>query len=81
MRKITSIKQLKKLAGTEHGIECCITLANNVFSRKYIQWNCEDFYILNFIDSTEQHLTEKQILNSKVSNIGLAIKKKALVLY
>ena len=79
-RRIRTIKQLKKLA--EKGMECFILLNGRLRSSKFIRYDREtnSFYIFNYIDDTEQELTEGQILDSEYSNIGLAMKKGSLIM-
>lgn len=78
-RRIRTIKQLKELA--KKGVECFILLNGGLRSSKYIRFCPEDnsFYVLNYIDDTEQELTESQILDSEYTNIGQAMKKGALI--
>ena len=79
-RRIRTIAQLKKLA--EEGMECFILLNGGLRSSKFISYNPDDnsFYIFNYIDDSEQELTEIQILSSDYSNIGEAMKKGALII-
>lgn len=78
-RRIKSIEQLKELA--KNGLECFILLNGGLRSSKYIRFHPEDnsFYVLNYIDDTEQQLTESQILDSEYTNIGQAMEKGALI--
>ena len=80
--RIRTIEQLKKLARDENGLDCFILLNGGLRSSKYIRYYPEDkkFYVLNFIDSSEQELTESQILDSAYTNIGEAMKKGALIM-
>ena len=79
MRKqITSIEQLKKECG--NGADFFILLNHNLRSSKWIVWD-EDkkkFFILNYIDGTEQTLTVKQMMDRDWTNIGCAMTKAAL---
>ena len=78
-RRIRNIQQLKELA--KNGLECFILLNGGLRSSKYISYNPEDnsFYILNYIDDTEQELTENQLLDSEYTNIAEAMEKGALI--
>lgn len=80
MRPIKDIKELKKLAAKEDGIDCFILLNGNCKSSKHIKYDKEDkkFEVINFIDDTEQLLTEEELHTA--SNIGEALKKNALIL-
>jgi hypothetical protein len=78
--RIRTIEQLKKLA--KNGLDCFILLNRGLRSSKYIRYYTDDniFYVMNFIDGSEQELTESQILDSAYSNIGEAMKKGALIM-
>ena len=80
--RITSIQQLKKLAQRCCCLDCFILLYGGLRSSKYIEYHPDDknFYILNFIDGSEQQLTENQILDSNYTNIGEAMKKGTLIM-
>ena len=80
--RITNIRQLKKLAQRDCGLDCFILLYGGLRSSKHIEYYPDDnsFYVLNFIDGNEQKLTENQILDSAYSNIGEAMKKCALIM-
>ncbi|MFA6424716.1 MAG: hypothetical protein WCW64_00855 [Phycisphaerae bacterium] len=79
-KRIRTIQQLKELA--ENGLDCFILLNGGLRSSKYIRYYPDDnsFYVLNLIDSSEQELTESQILDSAYTNIGEAMKKGALIM-
>ena len=74
MKKIKSLGQLKK--ESRGGAEFFIRLRSNLRSTKYIEWDRQEkvFYVINFIDGTEQTLTEKQLFDREYTNIGHAIK-------
>jgi len=80
--RIRTIEQLKVLAKAENGLDCFILLNGGLRSSKYIRYQADDnsFYVMNFIDGSEQELTERQILDSAYSNIGEAMKKGALIM-
>jgi uncharacterized protein YaaR (DUF327 family) len=79
-RKIRNITQLKELA--KDGLECFILLNGGLRSSKYISYNPDDnsFYVLNYIDDSEQELTENQLLDSEYTNIAEAMEKGALII-
>ena len=81
MKKIESIKQLKNLAQREKGCDCFIALNGGLRSSKYIKFENGIFYIFNEIDDTEQELTEDELQNVSITNIGKAINLKSLYLY
>lgn len=77
-KKIENINQLKESA--KKGCECFIILYKNLRSSKYIQYDEEEntFYVLNYVDDTEQTLTEQQLMDREYTNIGYAMTKGAL---
>ena len=79
-KRIKTIGQLKQLA--KNGLECFILLNGGLRSSKYISYNPDDnsFYILNYIDDTEQRLTEAQLLDKSYTNIAEAMEKGALIM-
>ena len=79
-RRIRTIKQLKERA--KNGLECFILLNGGLRSSKFVRYDPEDnsFYVFNYIDDTEQKLTESQLLDSEYTNIGQAMEKGALIL-
>jgi len=78
-RRIKTITQLKELA--KNGLECFILLNGGLRSSKYISYNPDDnsFYVLNYIDGSEQELTEEQLLDKSFGNIAEAMEKGALI--
>ena len=79
-KQITSMEQLKKEAQDEQDTEFFILLNFFLRSSKRIIWDEEDkhFFILNYIDDTEQMLTEAQLMDKGYTNIGYAMTKGAL---
>ena len=77
-KRIASMKQLK--TESEQGAEFFILLNHGLRSSKDIVWDAQakKFHIFNHIDQTEQHLTERQVLDESFTNIGYAMKKGAL---
>jgi hypothetical protein len=73
MIKIASLKQLKKVS--KDGAEFFILLRFNLRTTKWIEWDEENnvFNVINFIDGSEQILTEKQLMDQGWTNIGHAI--------
>ena len=80
-RQIKTIAQLKELT-TKGGLECFILLNGGLKSSKYISYNQKEktFYVFNYIDDSEDVLTERQIFDSACSNIGEALEKGALIM-
>jgi len=76
--RITSLEQLK--AESEQGAEFFILLNYNLRSSKDIVWDArsKNFHVFNDIDQTVQHLTERQLMDESLTNIGYAMKKGAL---
>ena len=79
-RRIRNIQQLKELA--KDGLECFILLNGGLRSSKYICYHPEDnsFYVLHYIDSSDERLTESQLLDSEYTNIAEAMEKGALIM-
>jgi hypothetical protein len=76
--RITSMEQLK--TESEQGAEFFILLNHNLRSSKDIVWDAEarKFHIFNHIDQTLKHLTERQLMDHSLTNIGYAMTKGAL---
>jgi len=79
-KKITSMEQLKREAKDQWDAEFFILLRGYLRSSKRIVWEEEErkFFIINFIDDTEQELTEAQLMDKGYTNIGYAMTKGAL---
>jgi len=79
-KKITSMEQLKREAKDQEDAEFFILLRGYLRSSKRIVWeeNEKKFFIINFIDDTEQELTEAQLMDKGYTNIGYAMTKGAL---
>ncbi len=79
-KKITSMEQLKKEAKDQWDAEFFILLKGNLRSSKRIVWEEEEkqFFIINFIDDSEQELTEAQLMDKGYTNIGCAMTQGAL---
>lgn len=73
-KKIESVDQLKE--ESKNAGEFFILLNYGLRSSKRIWWNGTHFFVLNYIDNTEQKLTPEQ-LHSEATNIGKAIDKNA----
>lgn len=78
---IRSVKQLKQLSSNA-SLECYIALNGGLRSSKIINYfeDKKHFSIQNLIDGSEQRLTEKQLDNPNLTNIGKAIKANALII-
>ena len=74
------MEQLKKEARGEQDVEFFILLKGYLRSSKRIMWDEEEerFFIINFIDETEQELTEAQLMDKSYTNIGYALTNGAL---
>jgi len=79
-RRIKTIARLKELA--ENGLECFILLNGGLRSSKHISYDPDrkTFYVLHYIDRSDETLTESQILDSDYCNIGEAMEKGALIM-
>ena len=57
-------------------------IGNGLFrSSKYIEYDEDNFYIVNEIDDTEQTLTTKQLFDENYTNIGTSIKNGSFYAY
>ena len=79
-KQIKSMEQLKTETQGEKDAEFFILLNCNLRSSKRIIWTEEGkrFFILNYIDDTEQVLSEAQLMDKAYTNIGYAMTKGAL---
>jgi hypothetical protein len=79
-KRITSLEELKGEAQGKQDAEFFIRLKGCLRSTKHIVWDEEDkrFFIFNYIDDTEQMLTEAQLMDREYTNIGYAMTKGAL---
>ncbi len=76
--QINSIENLKERA-EKSGCECFIQL-NGCRSSKHISYDKDSgkFWVCHYIDGSDEYLTEKEIMDSAISNIGNAMNKGAL---
>ena len=74
MTQVKSVVHMKQLIKKSGGMGDFFIALNGCRSSKDIGWNGKSFWILNNIDGTDQHLTPTQIMNSKYTNIGTAIR-------
>jgi len=81
MKTVKSIKEIKQIANTNSQEFCLMLGGGLMYSRKTIYWDSEEkiFYVTNHIDESEQMLTPRQINSARYTNIGEAIKKRALL--
>ena len=79
MRKVTSISELKSMIIDENKHDYFILLNGGLRSSKFVDVDdkCEKFYIMNEIDGTEQELSESEIMDRDITNIGYAIENGA----
>lgn len=79
--RITTLERLKEEA--REGAGFFILLSRKLRSSKWIVWNDYNqvFFITNFIDGSEQKLTEQHIMDQQYTNIGFAMSKGALFKY
>ncbi len=75
------MRDLKKLISEGYNEYRIILSGGLMFSRKDITFNekLKKFKIINHIDDSEQFLTEKELLDNSFTNIGQALKKRALI--
>ena len=77
--RICSVSHLKRLANRQQ-IRCFIQLYYGACSTKRIRYDPDDglFYIVNEIDDTRQRLTDEELMDNRLTNIGRAITSGAL---
>lgn len=76
MEKVTSLQELKRLVGKGRH-DYFIQLNFGLRSSKQIDYDGEKFYVFNFVDSTEQVLSDSEIMDDDYTNIGVAINRGA----
>jgi hypothetical protein len=79
MNIIKTIEELKQRSLS--GVEVSILLDGGFRSSKYIRYFQEDstFEVINYIDDSEEYLTESEIMHENITNIGKAMRLGALV--
>lgn len=80
---VKDLRDLKKLiADGYHDYRIALAgTAGAIFSRKEIDFDvkAKKFYIINFIDDSEQILTQTELFKKGFTNIGDALKKNCLI--
>ena len=79
MKKIETVDALKKAIASGHN-ECAILLVGNMRSSKYISYDGKKFDVSNYIDGTDQKLSEEELFDEGISNIGRTMKAGTFVL-
>ena len=79
MTRINSIEELiDALNKGQHDF----FISNGILkSSKYIEYDDDNFYIVNEIDGTEQTLTTEELFNDDYTNIGVSIKNGTFYSY
>ena len=79
MKRIHSVEELiEEIKSGNHDF----FIGNGLFrSSKYIEYDEDNFYIVNEIDDTEQTLTTKQLFDENYTNIGTSIKNGSFYAY
>ena len=80
MEKVKSLNHLKKILNDGETRNFFIQLNFGLRSSKSISYDGENFYVFNWIDSTEEEFTEEQLMNEEYTNIGRAIRLHSLFL-
>jgi len=75
------LTELKELASKDGGEDFYILLNGNMRSSKHISWDGEKFLILHLIDSAEDQLTEEEIMDDSITNIGKAMSRGVFFVY
>ena len=79
MKQINSLEEL--INGIQSGNHDFF-IGNGLFrSSKYIEYDNDNFYIVNEIDDTEQTLTKKQLFDEDYTNIGTSINNGTFYAY
>lgn len=79
--QVKSVNQLKTILADGETKDFFILLHFGLRSSKAISFDGDNtFYVLNEIDGTEQELTEQELMNSDITNIGKAINNGAFYL-
>jgi len=83
MKKVTSLAELRSMIVDSNIHDYFILLNGNLRSSKTIDVtdDCSKFCIVNEIDGTEQVLTESEMLDRNLTNIGYAIQNGAFFAY
>lgn len=82
-KRIKNLEQLRKYASREQGAEVALILNGGLLSRKLVKFFIDDkrqWYILNFIDDSQQNLDEPALFDDQQTLIGKAMKMNALIL-
>lgn len=81
-KQVKSMDQLKSILADGETKEFFILLNGGLRSSKTISYDGDNtFYVLNEIDDTEQVLTEQELMNNDLTNIGKAINNGAFYQY
>lgn len=77
---VKSVQHLKELIDKEY-FDYALLLNGGAFSHKTIGYDelTKKFTITNHIDDTDQELTEEEILDDSLTNIGKAIPLNSLI--
>lgn len=80
-KQVKSMDQLKTILADGETKDFFIQLHFGLRSSKAISFDGDNtFYVLNEIDGTEQELTEQELMDSDITNIGKAINSGAFYL-
>lgn len=77
---IRCVENIQDLTAQKHK-EYVIRLNSGIYSRKTIEYikTKNKYKITNHIDNSKQILTEKELMNEKITHIGKAMKLRALI--
>ncbi|MBI5327006.1 MAG: hypothetical protein HZB80_01760 [Deltaproteobacteria bacterium] len=80
--KVNDVNHLRELSKSEDPDFFIVLLSGGLISRKRIAIIKDEkeptYDVYNFIDDSEQTITEKELFDSSVTNIGEALNKGAL---
>lgn len=81
MTKVLSVAHLREMVQAGN-YEFFIRLNGGLRSSKHIEADSDGkFYVFNDIDGTEDVLTETELMDQRITNVGYAITKGALYCY
>ena len=80
-KQVKSVNQLKTILADGETKDFFILLNYGLRSSKVMSYDGDNtFYVLNEIDDTEQELTEQELMDNDLTNIGKAINNGAFYL-
>ena len=79
---MTQINSIEELIDALNKGQHDFFISNGILkSSKYIEYDDDNFYIVNEIDDSEQTLNEEELFNRDYTNIGFAIENGQFYMY